>query len=239
MWTTPNDPPGFGAVAAAELARRARAVSDPRRVQILGRLVGSPATVGELAAVLGLRPSQASLQLAVLRRVGLVRIEPRGRHRIYSVDGDAIQRLLGELASAPGDRFRRSKGPTERPMPGSPLQIARTCYDHLAGARAVELAAGMERLRWMVRSASGFVVTRRGEVELLRRGVSVPLCREARRKFAPGCLDSSERRWHIGGSIGHELLRSLEQGGFVRRGPGREVRLRRPILDWLASASTS
>jgi DNA-binding transcriptional ArsR family regulator len=234
MWTTPNDPPGLGAVEAADLARRARAVSDPRRVQILGRLVGSPATVGELAAVLGLRPAQTSLQLAVLREVGFVRLEPRGRHRIYSVDGDAIQRLFEELGSAPENRFRRPKRPSGGPVPGSPLQIARTCYDHLAGARAVELATEMERLRWLVRSASGFVVTRRGEVELLRRGVSVPLCREARRKFAPGCLDSSERRWHIGGSIGHELLRGLERGGFARRGPGRVVRLGRPILEWLA-----
>jgi DNA-binding transcriptional ArsR family regulator len=219
--------------AAARVAHRARAVSDPRRVQILSLLRQTPVTVAELSAELDLRPSRTSLQLSVLRAAGLVRAERRGRCRIYSTDPDVVDHLLEELLPlGPGPaRPRIAKG--RLPPPGSALQIARTCYDHLAGARAVELAVEMERRGWIVRSAAGFLVTRMGESRLVQRGVDVAMCREAHRKFASSCLDWTERRPHVGGAIGKELLRSLESAGYLVRGEDRSVDIRRPILGWL------
>ncbi len=211
----------------------AGAMADVRRVRMLSLLRVAPATVNEVAASLELRASEASLQLTRLRAVGLVRVVRSGRHRIYSADPDRISRLLealtgdGELSgNVTGARLRRRLPPPE-------LRQARTCYDHLAGATAVELADRLVGLRWLVRGRYDFLLTEKGEHQLVRRGVDVAACREARRRLAPGCLDWSERRPHIGGALGSALLRSLESAGFLTVERHRKVRSRRPILDWL------
>jgi DNA-binding transcriptional ArsR family regulator len=217
---------------ASRIARRAHALADPRRVQILALLKQAPASVGELALQLELRPARASLLLSILREAELVRAERRGRCRLYSTDGDLADALLADLLPA-------GTAGTTRPMvraPGlfakSPLRLARSCYDHLAGARSIELTMEMERRHWIVPTAAGFLVTAIGERQLLRRGVDVAMCREARRKFAPACLDWTERRPHLGGSVGREIFRCLQSAGYVRRGPGRVVDIRRPLIEW-------
>ncbi|MGI0071687.1 MAG: ArsR/SmtB family transcription factor [Thermoplasmata archaeon] len=225
--------------AAPRIAALSAALSDERRVRALLLLRSAPATVSELSVSLGLRPAETSLQLARLRREGLVRALRRGRHRIYSADPDLIARLLevlGDAALAVPSRGYRpgSRAPRRRPDSVA-LRRARTCYDHLAGAAGVDLATRMERRGWLLVSATDFLLTRRGEEALLRRGVDVAACRETRRKLAPGCLDWTERRPHIGGALGAAILRSLRSSGYLVAGAGRSVRLRRPVEDWVTN----
>jgi DNA-binding transcriptional ArsR family regulator len=222
------------------IADLADVLSDPRRVRILQLLTRSPATVSEIGEALGFRASETSLQLAPLRRLDLARVVRRGRHRIYSVDPDATLRLLEPIAefSHRASAGRRPPGGRGLPSPTRDpgLRQARLCYDHLAGLAGVELAAGMERLGWIVASPTDYLVTARGEQELLRRGVDVAVCRDSRRKLAPGCLDWTERRAHVGGALGAAILRQLASTGYVRLGTQRHVRVRRPVDEWLKSS---
>lgn len=228
---------GAAAPATERVARLAGALADARRVRVLFFLRAGPATVSEISAALGLPTAQTSLHLAKLRDRGLVRAERQGRHRIYSADPDPLRRLAKGLEELTRGERTAPAGPGARPS--RPAQIdpalrrARTCYDHLAGTAAVDLVSRMERRGWLLRRASGFLPTEKGGRQLMRRGVNVAACREMRRKLAPGCLDWTERRWHLGGALGAAVLDSLVQQGYVESTSGRHLRIRRAVTGWL------
>ena len=72
---------------------------------------------------------------------------------------------------------------------------------------------------WLrVSAADGeYEVTAKGERGLGALGVDVAECRGMRRRFAFACLDWSERRPHVGGSIGAALLELALQRRWVAR----------------------
>ena len=70
------------------------ALSAPSRVQILGCLLDGPLAVGEITARLGMEQSAVSHQLRVLREADLVQAERHGKHRLYTLSGDAVRELL-------------------------------------------------------------------------------------------------------------------------------------------------
>src|SRR6266513_1103390 len=69
------------------------ALADPTRRHILEALRKQPKTVGELAeGQLVSRPA-VSQHLKVLEGASLVRVEPRGTRRVYSVRRDGLDQL--------------------------------------------------------------------------------------------------------------------------------------------------
>ncbi|MFH8385721.1 ArsR/SmtB family transcription factor [Kitasatospora sp. NPDC018058] len=62
------------------------ALANPVRRKLLERLQGGPRAAGELAGDFELSRPAVSEHLAVLRGAGLVREEPRGRHRYYHLE---------------------------------------------------------------------------------------------------------------------------------------------------------
>jgi DNA-binding transcriptional ArsR family regulator len=67
------------AATAREVAETMQALATPSRVRILGRLRHSPCSVGELADAVAMERSAVSQQQRVLRHLGLVVGERRGR----------------------------------------------------------------------------------------------------------------------------------------------------------------
>jgi DNA-binding transcriptional ArsR family regulator len=61
-----------------------QAVAAPSRVRILGRLRDRPCSVNELAHAVAMEPSAVSHQLRLLRHLGLVLGERRGRRVVYA-----------------------------------------------------------------------------------------------------------------------------------------------------------
>ncbi|OGK77863.1 MAG: hypothetical protein A3I14_12055 [Candidatus Rokubacteria bacterium RIFCSPLOWO2_02_FULL_73_56] len=118
----------------------------------------------------------------------------------------------------------------------SALRRARTCYDHLAGVAGVELLDVLVRRRWLRRGpARRLLLTPAGARALAARGVGLERARRARRTFAAGCLDWTERRWHLRGALGAAVLAALVRAGVARRAArGRAVTLRAPLSRWLA-----
>lgn len=93
------------------------------------------------------------------------------------------------------------------------LRLARSCYDHLAGAVAEALVRG-----GALRPVGGrdYDLTARGTEVLGGLGVDVAGLRRQRRAFARRCLDWTERRPHLSGALGAALLvRLLDLGWLV------------------------
>lgn len=89
------------------------------------------------------------------------------------------------------------------------FRIARTCYDHLAGKLAIEIAAAMQREKIIKLGEQDFVVTKAGNDWLRNFGIETDALKQRRRAFARKCLDWSERQYHIAGSLGEALLNQM------------------------------
>ncbi|HEX2294745.1 MAG TPA: metalloregulator ArsR/SmtB family transcription factor [Actinomycetota bacterium] len=69
------------------------ALGDPTRRRTFELLRGGPQSVGALAAQLPVSRPAVSQHLRVLKEAGLVRDEPAGTRRLYSVDPGSVEAL--------------------------------------------------------------------------------------------------------------------------------------------------
>ena len=76
---------------AATTADAFNAVAEPRRRAILDVLAKGERPVNDLVERLGLGQPQVSKHLRVLREVGLVRVEDRGRQRLYRLNARRLK----------------------------------------------------------------------------------------------------------------------------------------------------
>jgi len=88
-------------------ARVFAALANTSRLCILEHLANGPASVGEIAATTGLKQSITSQHLAALLNAGILVCTPSGNHRIYSLRGPRIARML-ELVEEFYDAHLRS-----------------------------------------------------------------------------------------------------------------------------------
>jgi DNA-binding transcriptional ArsR family regulator len=80
--------------------RTFKALADPTRRRIFERLAGGARPVGDLAKGLRVSRPAVSQHLKVLKRAGLVRMEPRGTRRQYSMEPTGLSAMRSYL-----DRF--------------------------------------------------------------------------------------------------------------------------------------
>jgi hypothetical protein len=82
------------------------------------------------------------------------------------------------------------------------MRHARTCYDHFAGQLGVGVADAMIARDFVVLGVEAGEVTTAGMEFLARLGVDLSGAQAKRRVFCRPCLDWTERRPHIGGTVG-------------------------------------
>jgi hypothetical protein len=86
------------------------------------------------------------------------------------------------------------------------VRHARTCYDHLAGELGVGLTQAFIHKGFLQPYEETFEVTTIGEKWLTKQlGINISQLHRKRRAFAPACLDWSERKPHIAGTLGAEI----------------------------------
>jgi DNA-binding transcriptional ArsR family regulator len=220
----------------ADIARTAALIADPGRARMLlalgdGRAL--PASV--LAAEAEVAPSTASGHLARLVDAGLLIAEPQGRHRYFRVAGPDVARVLEALAQISPPRPVRSLRQGTR---AHALREARLCYDHVAGRLGVALMArmletgaleggdgrhhpedgGHDRLSARGRDVD-YALTDGGEQLLRDLGVDPEALRRGGRPVVRYCLDWSEQRHHLAGSLGAALADRFLVLDWVRRSP--------------------
>jgi ArsR family transcriptional regulator, nickel/cobalt-responsive transcriptional repressor len=81
---------------ARQVAETMQALATPSRIRILTELSRAPSSVGVLASAVEMEQSAVSHQLRVLRHLGLVVGERRGRQVVYSLHDSHVAVLLAE-----------------------------------------------------------------------------------------------------------------------------------------------
>lgn len=186
-------------LADADLSTVAELMTAHRATMLLALLGGRPLSAGELAARAGISPSLASSHLSKLLDGGLVAVDQNGRQRHYRLAGPRVAEVIeAMLTIAPAQSAAGLRESTR----GAALRGARTCYDHLAGELGVALTDSLERQR-LIQSADGsYALTPAGERRLESLGIELAPLRRQRRAFTRPCLDWTERRPHLAGSVG-------------------------------------
>jgi DNA-binding transcriptional ArsR family regulator len=202
------------------IASVAALLGDPARANILTALMdGRALTVSELAEAAGVTIQTTSGHLAKLDAAGLLTAEKQGRHRYFRLSGpdvaQVLEALMGLAQRTGATRVRT--GPKD-----AALRTARVCYDHLAGERGVELLNGVKRQGFIV-GDEDLVLTEKGSAFFAAFGIDVARLEKDRRPLCRGCLDWSERRSHLAGSLGAAILSRLLDQGWARRDAGRIV----------------
>ncbi len=72
-------------------------IGDASRRAIIERLSRKPCSVAELADDMPISRPAVSQHLKLLRDAGIVRDEPQGRQRVYSIDGARLERYRLQL----------------------------------------------------------------------------------------------------------------------------------------------
>jgi DNA-binding transcriptional ArsR family regulator len=217
----------------ADIASIGALVADPGRAKILlalgdGRAL--PASV--LADEAGVAASTASTHLSKLVKGGMLRVERHGRHRYFRIARPEVGELIEALARiSPPAPVRSLKQGSK----AQAVRFARTCYDHLAGILGTQLMEAMierdlltggdgvfdpDSAREDRLSAPGFDLDYRltpsGLRELKAFGIdfdSLP----SRRPLIRYCVDWSEQRHHLAGSLGAAMAARMIELGWVRK----------------------
>lgn len=110
---------------SADLSTMCAALGDPTRWDVLAQLGDGARSASALARVLPVSRQAIGKHLEVLREVGLVESEQRGREVVYSAVGARLSTLARELdriGRAWDSRLLRIKELAEHPGPDGPDQ---------------------------------------------------------------------------------------------------------------------
>jgi DNA-binding transcriptional ArsR family regulator len=233
------DLPDSGRVYDRDLAPVASLIGDPTRIAILAALAeGHALPAGELAQRAGVHPATATAHLRQLVEGGLVSVRAQGRHRYHELAGPqvaAVVEALAALAPATPVRSLRSDRAAKT------LAEARTCYDHLAGRRGVELRdrlLAVDALRMV--DDRDHRLTPHGRTLMDTLGIDARQLNSTRRVFARTCVDWTQRRPHLAGALPALLTHRFLDLGWLSRAAGRSLRVAPDYDDrvdaWLANS---
>ncbi|MDB5936995.1 MAG: transcriptional regulator [Massilia sp.] len=190
-------------------------VGDHARAEALTALMsGMALTATELAEVAGVTRQTISGHLAKLVQARMLVVESQGRHRYFRLADPDVAQLLESLMNV----AFRTGAVRLRSSPREPaLRRSRVCYDHLAGELGVLVYDRMAQAGAFTIDGNGISVTAAGRRLVAELGIDVDALTSTRRPLCRTCLDWSERRHHLAGSLGSALLARFEQLGWASR----------------------
>jgi DNA-binding transcriptional ArsR family regulator len=220
--TIARRPIGGLTLDSGTLARVGAIVGDPGRARMLAALLdGRGLTASELAAQAGVSAPTASGHLSKLIATGLVVMRREGRHRYHALASPEVAAMLETMTQVAASSGASPGRPAGRVGPrDEALRAARTCYDHLAGRLAVDLADAMVRRGQVESGRDGGLVTPDGIAFLEELGIDMAAAAGSRRTFCRTCLDWSERRPHLAGAVGAAILARCFALRWLRRREG-------------------
>src|SRR3954470_6476118 len=191
--------------AGPDIAMVGSLVGDPARSNMLTALMtGRALTATELAHEAGITPQTASSHLAKLEGGGLIEQEKQGRHRYYRLADPDVAGVLEGLAglAARAGHMRVRTGPKD-----PALRRARICYDHLAGDLGVQMLDSLKKQRLVRESKQAIELTSEGKRFMAKSlQISADTLAHPRRPVCKACLDWSERRHHLAGTLGAAMM---------------------------------
>jgi DNA-binding transcriptional ArsR family regulator len=197
-----------------DIARIAALIGDPARANMLTALMsGKAVTATELAKEAGVTLQTASTHLQKLDQGGLLRQRKQGRHKYFSLANDEVAHVLESLMglAAGSGHFRTRTGPSDLA-----LRKARVCYGHLAGDKGIQLFDSLIRHHFLRRVGETLELSKKGHAFISELGIDIDLLISRKTPLCRECLDWSERRSHLAGSLGRALLSSFEEKGWAK-----------------------
>jgi DNA-binding transcriptional ArsR family regulator len=199
-------------------ARLAALLGDTTRASMLFALMdGRALTAGELARAAGISPAAASAQLAQLTDAAFIEPTRQGRHRYFRISSSDHAGMIESLMC-----FAGRTNPIDLPALGPhdvALRRARVCYDHLAGELGVAITDALKDLGYVDLRGERASITEAGLRYLSDQDILAgPAPGKRGRPLCRACLDWSERRYHLGGQLGRDLLTHMLNHRWVVRG---------------------
>jgi DNA-binding transcriptional ArsR family regulator len=190
-------------------------IGDATRASILWNLLdGRAFTATELAIAVETSAQNISMHLGKLLEADLISVEKQGRHKYYRFSNKEVAYAIEALTNLiPKPKVSMKKKSEEYP----PIKYCRTCYDHLAGKIGVALADSLLEQKIIIEGNGVFEISSEGEKWFLDFGINIEEAQKQKRIFLKPCLDWSERRNHIAGSIGSLLLNKMISEDWLRK----------------------
>jgi rhodanese-related sulfurtransferase len=200
-----------------QFARIGKAVSAPKRLELLDLLCQGPRTVESLAEQAALSIANASQHLQVLRAARLVEAEKKGLYVEYRVADDQVSRFFREVRSLAETRIAEVEQVTRAYM------TERGAMEPVAGHELLRRARGGEVTVLDVRPVEEF---RAGHIP---GAISVPLS-ELKKRIA----ELPKRREIVAYCRGPYCVMAIEAVELLRKKGFRAHRMELGIVDWRA-----
>lgn len=189
------------------IAYIANLIGDKARSKMLTSLMsGKALTATELSIEAEITPQTASSHLTKLVEGELLIVRKQGRHKYFQLKNIQVAELIEQMLniSSTVSNSKVSTGPrNER------LRVARICYDHLAGELAVKLFDNLVNKGLVIENATDLTLTKTGLKFFDDLGVDFDSFKKSTRPVCKSCLDWSERRSHLAGSLGQWILNDI------------------------------
>lgn len=196
-------------------------IGEPARANMLTALLsGKALTASELAAEAGISAQTASSHLAKMQAGGLLIQRKQGRHRYFALADDDVGGLLEAMMglAAKKGHLRTRTGPKD-----PALRRARVCYNHLAGDFGVRMMDSLLAKDFLTPESEGLGLTPEGRAFISDFAIDLAPLESLRRPLCKSCLDWSNRRSHLAGSLGTALLTRVYDLGWAKRVEGSRI----------------
>jgi len=203
------------------IAKIGTLLGDNTRARMLSTLMhGKALTASELAREAGVTAQTATSHLAKLESGGLLTLRKQGRHKYFALANEEVATLLETLMGLSTDD--RSLGTLTGPRDAA-MRHARVCYNHLAGNKGIQLHDSLLASKALVLSNGNLTLTDSGHTFMQEFGIDLQALKASRSPLCRECLDWSERRSHLAGSLGRALLAQFERMKWVKRDPDSRI----------------
>ncbi len=197
------------------IAKIGALLGDNTRARMLSTLMhGKALTASELAQEAGVTAQTASTHLAKLESGGLLSLQKQGRHKYFALANDDVASLLETLMglTAGNEPLKIHTGPRDAAM-----RHARVCYNHLAGTKGIQLHDSLIARRLLQLKNGDLALTKKGAQFTKDFGIDLEKLQASRTPLCRPCLDWSERRTHLAGSLGRAFMTRMEELRWVTR----------------------
>lgn len=189
------------------IAHVASLIGEPTRAKMMIALMsGKALTATELAVEADISSSTASSHLTKLVSSELLVVRKQGRHKYFQIHGQEVAALIESLLNI-SSRVQSSiiaTGPDDLA-----LRKARVCYDHLAGEVAVDMWDNFSARKLIIASDDNWQLSDKGREFFTALGFDENEFKQSKRPLCKACLDWSERRDHLAGTLGQWILNDL------------------------------
>ncbi|KAF1297858.1 hypothetical protein BAU15_08105 [Enterococcus sp. JM4C] len=202
-------------------------IGDPTRIELLtGMIENRYYTVTELSKRTHVSLSTTSYHLKKLSNIEWIDTYKQGKNVYYGLINDSITNIIELLMTISAPQKINSYNQKKEYLE---IKEARTCYSYLAGEFGVDLFDFMLEKHYLENKNHEDAMTEADTGFFRRIGIRAPESLNGKL-----CMDWSERRFHLAGTLGSEICSTfLRQGWIVKSTKNRSIVLLVASPEWL------